>query len=112
MQPEGCPGYGSQQYSEQGLLEPVAWKSGTAGSDQTQRVTPGGTVAAIPSHDEYLLDDRWCACGSTMMFRRRSIMGEHGEEVTFAAWCTENPDHRLPEAMIREIAELRSQLGT
>ena len=40
------------------------------------------------------------------------IMGEHDRETTFAAWCQKDPDHRLPEAMIREIAELRSELGS
>ena len=39
-------------------------------------------------------------------------MGEHGPEVTFAAWCQRDPDHRLPEAMIREIAELPYMSGS
>jgi hypothetical protein len=46
------------------------------------------------------------------MYRRRVIMGGHDREMTFAAWCQKDPDHRLPEAMIREIAELRSELGS
>jgi hypothetical protein len=24
-------------------------------------------------------------------------MGEHDREMTFAAWCQNDPDHRLPE---------------
>jgi hypothetical protein len=45
------------------------------------------------------------------MYRRRVVMGERDREMTFAAWCQKDPDHRLPEAMIREIAELQSGLG-
>ena len=37
--------------------------------------------------------------------------GQRGSEITFAAWCRANPDHVLPEAILREIAELRSELG-
>src|SRR6478752_5145641 len=69
------------------------------------------SVSLTPSHDEHLLDDQRCSCGSSIMYRRRVIMGEHDREMTFAAWCQNDPDHRLPEAMIREIAELRSELG-
>ena len=68
-------------------------------------------MSLTPSHDEHLLDDQRCSCGSSIMYRRRVIMGEHEREMTFAAWCQNDPDHRLPEAMIREIAELRSELG-
>jgi hypothetical protein len=46
------------------------------------------------------------------MYRRRVVMGERDHVMTFAAWCPKDPDHRLPEAMIREIAELRSELGS
>jgi len=45
------------------------------------------------------------------MFRRRMVMGGRGSEMTFAAWCQVNPDHVLPEAVQREIAELRSKFG-
>jgi len=45
------------------------------------------------------------------MYRRRVIIGEHGGETTFAAWCHQDPDHELPQALVREIAELRSELG-
>jgi hypothetical protein len=65
-------------------------------------------VSPIPSHDEHLLDGQLCGCGSPIMFRRRSVMGARGSEMTFAAWCRANPDHELPEAIVREIAELRS----
>ena len=65
----------------------------------------------VPSDDEHLLDDRRCACGSSIMFRRRMVMGGRGSEMTFAAWCQANPDHVLPEAVQREIAELRSKFG-
>ena len=71
----------------------------------------GGSVPPRPGHDEHLLDDQWCACGSPIVYRRRFVMGEGGTEMTFAAWCQANPDHVLPEAMLREIAELRSELG-
>ena len=69
-------------------------------------------MSASPSHDEYLLDDQRCSCGSFIMYRRRVVMGERDHVMTFAAWCPKDPDHRLPEAMIREIAELRSELGS
>ena len=66
-------------------------------------------MSPVPSHDEHLLDDRRCACGSLIMYRRRSVMGDRGSETTFAAWCQANPDHVLPEAVLREISELRSE---
>jgi hypothetical protein len=71
----------------------------------------GANCQKTPSHDEHPLDDQQCWCGSFIMYRRRVIMGEHGGEMTFAAWCQKDPDHRLPEALVREIAELRSELG-
>jgi len=71
----------------------------------------GSAMFPVPGHDEYLLDDQWCACGSAIMFRRRVVMGEGGREMTFAAWCQANPDHLLPAAMLRELTELRSELG-
>jgi len=72
----------------------------------------GERVSPIPSHDEHLLDDQCCACGSPIKYRRRLVMGQRGSEMTFAAWCRANPNHVLPEAMLREIAELRSELGS
>ena len=69
-------------------------------------------MSATPSHDEYPLNDQRCPCGSSIMYRRRFVMGERDREMTFAAWCQKDPDHRLPEAMIREIAELRTELGS
>ena len=71
----------------------------------------GERVSPIPSHDEHLLDDQWCACGSQIMFRRRSVMGDRGSGTTFAAWCESDPDHVLPDAVLQEIAELRSVFG-
>jgi hypothetical protein len=68
-------------------------------------------VSPTPGHDEHLLGDQCCACGSQIMYRRRVVMGERGSAMTFAAWCQVNPDHVLPEAMLREIAELRSEFG-
>ena len=47
-------------------------------------VHPGG----IRDHDEHLLDDQRCGCGSTVMYRRRTVMGALGSKLTFAAWCT------------------------
>jgi len=44
-------------------------------------------VSPVPSHDEHLLDDRRCECGSPIMYRRQSVMGDRGSETTFAAWC-------------------------
>jgi hypothetical protein len=74
-------------------------------------MTDGGAVSLIPSHDEHLLDDQWCSCGSPIMYRRRSVIGEHGSEITFAAWCQANPDHVLPDAVQQAIAELRAEFG-
>jgi len=71
----------------------------------------GETVSPTPGHDEHLLGDQWCACGSSIMYRRRVVKGERGSEMTFAAWCPANSDHALPEAVLREIAELRSEFG-
>ena len=71
----------------------------------------GERVSPIPSHDEHLLADQWCMCGSPIKYRRRLVMGRRGSEMTFASWCQANPDHVLPEAILREIAELRSELG-
>ena len=62
----------------------------------------------MPSHDEHLLDDQCCACGSPIMYRRRVVMRKRGGVMMFAAWCLADPDHVLPEAMLREITELRS----
>lgn len=72
----------------------------------------GGTVSPIPDHDEHLLDDQCCACGAPIMFRRRVVMGQRGGVMMFAAWCQANPEHVLPEPMLREIAELRFAFGT
>ena len=65
----------------------------------------------MPSHDEHLLDDQRCACGSPIMYRRRVVMGKRGGAMMFAAWCQPNSEHDLPEAVLREIAELRYTLG-
>ena len=69
-------------------------------------------MSLVPSHDEHLLDVQRCACGSPIMYRRRSVMGDRGSETTFAAWCETNPEHVLPEAVLREIAQLRFEFGT
>ena len=66
----------------------------------------GGAVSPIPSHDEHLLASPRCACGSPIVFRRRSVMGASGSELTFAAWCQANPDHVLPEAVARQLINL------
>jgi len=73
---------------------------------------PGGPDRAFPSHDEHLLDAPRCECGSPIMYRRRVLMGQRGRKTTFDAWCTTNAEHRLPAAIFREIAELRTGLGT
>src|SRR6476659_4457759 len=80
----------------------------SASPDQPRRSAGKSTiqyVGGLPRHT------RWSGRLSSIMYRRRVIMGEHDREMTFAAWCQNDPDHRLPEAMIREIAELRSELG-
>ena len=68
-------------------------------------------MSPVPSHDEHLPGDRRCACGSPIMYRRRSVMGDRGSETTFAAWCQANPDHVLPAAVLQDITELRSAFG-
>ena len=57
---------------------------------------PTTALSATPSHDEYPLNDQRCSCGSSIMYRRRFVMGERDREMTFAAWCQKDPDHRLP----------------
>jgi len=64
-----------------------------------------------PGDDEHLLDDQWCECGSPIMYRRRVVMGRRGGATMFAAWCQTNPEHLLPEELLLELAELRSNLG-
>jgi hypothetical protein len=71
----------------------------------------GGAVSPVPSHDEHVLQGQRCACGSPLMYRRRAVMGDHGSETTFAAWCQANSEHQLPAAVLREVAELRSEFG-
>ena len=83
----------------------------TSESEVQYPLRRGAKLSGSPSHDEHPLDDQQCSCGSFIMYRRRVIIGEHGGETTFAAWCHKDPDHELPEALVREIAELRSELG-
>jgi len=92
----------------------MAWSKPKESGTRVQRrqtASDGETVPPVLSHDEHLLDDQLCACGSPIMYRRRVVMGQRGGMMMFAAWCQTNSEHVLPTAMRQEIAELRSTLG-